>query len=49
MSQKELNMHQRRWLELLKDYNCTIKYYLGKANVVIDTLSRKNKGMAMVA
>ena len=41
MSQKELNMRQRRWMESLKDYDCTIEYYLGKANVVADTLSRK--------
>ena len=40
-SQKELNMRQRRWLELLKDYNCIIQYHLGKANVVVDAFSRK--------
>ncbi|KAJ4962276.1 hypothetical protein NE237_022215 [Protea cynaroides] len=34
-------MRQRRWLELLKDYDCDIQYHLGKANVVPDTLSRK--------
>ncbi|CAA0841609.1 Unknown protein, partial [Striga hermonthica] len=33
-TQKELNMRQRRWLELVKDYDCTISYHLGKANVV---------------
>ncbi|RVW79768.1 Transposon Ty3-G Gag-Pol polyprotein [Vitis vinifera] len=32
-SQKELNMRQRRWIELLKDYDCIIQYHLGKANV----------------
>ncbi|KAL4016783.1 hypothetical protein IC575_024440 [Cucumis melo] len=39
--QKELNMRQRRWLELVKDYDCEILYHLGKANVVADALSRK--------
>ena len=44
LSQKELNMRQRRWLELLKDYDCTIEYHPGKANVVVDALSRKVSG-----
>jgi hypothetical protein len=43
MSQKELNMRHRRWMELIKDYNCIIDYHPGKANVVADALSRKNK------
>jgi len=34
-------MRQRRWLELLNDYDCSINYHLGKANVVADALSRK--------
>ena len=37
-----LNMRQRRWLELLKDYDMKIKYHLRKANVVVDALSRKS-------
>ena len=35
-------MRQRRWVELIKDYECTIEYHPGKANVVADTLSRKS-------
>ncbi|GJR69247.1 putative reverse transcriptase domain-containing protein [Tanacetum coccineum] len=38
LDQKELNMRQRRWLELLSDYNCEIRYHPGKANVVADAL-----------
>jgi hypothetical protein len=41
-TQKKLNMRQRRWLELIKDYDCEINYHLGKANVVADMLSRKS-------
>ncbi|GJV62261.1 putative reverse transcriptase domain-containing protein [Tanacetum coccineum] len=41
LDQKELNMRQRRWLELLADYDCEIHYHPGKENVVADALSRK--------
>nr|GEV98716.1 putative reverse transcriptase domain-containing protein [Tanacetum cinerariifolium] len=43
LDQKELNMRQRRWLELLSDYDCEICYHPGKANVVADALSRKEQ------
>ncbi|GKA86740.1 putative reverse transcriptase domain-containing protein, partial [Tanacetum coccineum] len=40
---KELNMRQPCWLELLSDYDCEIRYHLGKASVVVDALSRKER------
>nr|GEY37067.1 hypothetical protein [Tanacetum cinerariifolium] len=43
LDQKELNMRQQRWLELLSDYNCNIRYHPRKANVVPDTLSYKER------
>ncbi|GJZ21211.1 putative reverse transcriptase domain-containing protein [Tanacetum coccineum] len=43
LNQKELNMRQRRWLELLSDYDFEIRYHLGKSNVVVDALSRKER------
>lgn len=41
-TQKELNLRQRRWMELLKDYDLNLHYHPGKANVVADALSRKS-------
>ncbi|GJS10126.1 putative reverse transcriptase domain-containing protein [Tanacetum coccineum] len=43
LDQKELKMRQRRWLELLSDYDYDIRYHLGKANLVADALSRKEQ------
>ncbi|GJR44039.1 putative reverse transcriptase domain-containing protein [Tanacetum coccineum] len=43
LDQKELNIRQRRWLELLADYDCEIHYHSGKENVVADALSRKER------
>ncbi|GKA90464.1 putative reverse transcriptase domain-containing protein [Tanacetum coccineum] len=43
LDQKELNMRQHRWLELLSDYDCEICYHPGKANVVADALSQEER------
>ncbi|KAJ9558182.1 hypothetical protein OSB04_012796 [Centaurea solstitialis] len=43
LDQKMLNSRQRRWVELLNDYDCEIKYHSGKANVVADALNKKEK------
>ncbi|XP_015162317.1 uncharacterized protein [Solanum tuberosum] len=43
-TERELNLRQRRWLELLKDYDVDILYHPGKANVVADALSLKSMG-----
>ncbi|GJX27854.1 putative reverse transcriptase domain-containing protein [Tanacetum coccineum] len=46
---KELNMHQRRWLELFSDYECELKYHPSKANVVADALIEAFKDENMIA
>nr|GEV23314.1 putative reverse transcriptase domain-containing protein [Tanacetum cinerariifolium] len=47
IDQKELNMRQRRWLKLLSDYDCEIRYHPGKANVVADSLSQKERSKSL--
>ena len=44
-TQRDLNMRQRRWMEYLKDYEFTFHYHPDKANVVVDALSRKPRGV----
>ena len=48
-NQRDLNLRQRIWLELLKDYDMTILYHPGKANVVADALSRKAVSIGSLA
>ncbi|GJZ80905.1 putative reverse transcriptase domain-containing protein [Tanacetum coccineum] len=43
LNQKEINLRERRWIELLSDYDCKIRYHPGKGNVVADALSRKER------
>ena len=43
-TQRDLNMRQRRWMEFLEDYDFTLHYHPGKANVVVDGPSRKSRG-----
>nr|GEU41192.1 putative reverse transcriptase domain-containing protein [Tanacetum cinerariifolium] len=47
LDQKELNIRQRRWLELLSDYNCEIQYHPGKENMVSDALIRKERSKSL--
>ena len=44
-TQWDLNMRQRRWMGYLKDYDFTLHYHLGKANIVADALSRNSRGV----
>ena len=44
LTQRDLDMRQRRWMEFLEDYDFTLHYHPGKANVVADALSRKSRG-----
>ena len=44
-TQRDLNMRQRRWMEYLEDNDFTLDYHLSKANVVVDVLSRKSRGV----
>ena len=44
-TQRDLNMRQRRWMEFLEDYDFTLHYHPGKANVVVDALRRKSRGV----
>ena len=44
-TQRDLNMRQRRWMKYLEDYDFTLNYHPGKANVVADALSRKSRGV----
>ena len=43
--QRDLNMRQRRWMEFLEDYDFTLHYHPGKANMVADVLSQKSRGV----
>jgi hypothetical protein len=48
-TQKDLNLRQRRWLELIKDYDLDIQYHPGKANLVADALSWKGQANSALA
>ena len=44
-TQRDLNMRQRKWIEFLEDYDFTLHYHPGKANVMADALNRKSRGV----
>ena len=44
-TQRDLNMRQHKWMEYLEDYDFTLHYHLGKANVGADALNRKSRGV----
>ena len=44
-TQQDLNMRQCKWMEYLKDYDFTLHYHSGKANIVVDALSQKSRGV----
>jgi hypothetical protein len=46
--QPDLNLRQRRWLELIKDYDLEINYHLRKANVIVDALSRRSHSYHLI-
>lgn len=48
-SQRDLNLRQRRWIKLLKNYDLTILYHPRKSNVIVDALSRKTSSIGNVA
>jgi hypothetical protein len=48
-TQRDLNLRQHRWLELIKDYDLDIQYHPRKANVLADALSRKSQENMLVA
>ena len=48
-TQRDLNLRQRRWVEYLKDYDFELAYHLGKANVVVDALSRRSYMANLIA
>ena len=44
-TQRDLNMRQCRWMEYLEDYDFTLQYHPGKANMVVDALNQKSRGV----